>query len=65
MNVVSISEYRGAASSGDRPLACVCGSEWFELQLPGGSGAVTASVDGRITGYAGALVCRDCGSTQK
>jgi uncharacterized protein YbaR (Trm112 family) len=62
-NVASLDDRRAARSA--EVLACTCGSEWFRLvghdnQPP----AVTLNADRSITGYAGVLVCNDCGRTQ-
>lgn len=65
MTVVDLSSRRPA--SADDPATCACGSAWWVLKGPSdfdrlGNGAVTATTTGRITGYAGALVCLECGA---
>ena len=47
---------------------CVCGSGWFELALPDDlpeeatcGPAVCIDTNGLVTGYAGKLVCLECG----
>lgn len=62
-DVISLADRRAASAGDDR--RCVCGSEWFDLQGHGDRApAVTVSSEGRITGYAGSLSCRDCGRMQ-
>lgn len=59
-NVVELGARRPASSSD--PLVCACGSHWFDLRLDEDApGAVTLSVGGSVTGYAGVPVCRECG----
>lgn len=47
--------------------SCVCGNAWFELSVPDEAEgaevgpAVCIDMDGNISGYAGKLVCIDCG----
>lgn len=42
--------------------ACAgCGGQWFALRREGGEPVVCLNGDGRISGYAGTLVCDDCG----
>lgn len=61
--VASLADRRAARSSDT--LACVCGSEWFRLLgRDGQPPAVTLDADRSVTGYAGTLVCNDCGRTQ-
>lgn len=58
--VVNLDDRRPASS--EAALVCVCGSSWFNLLLPDGSaGGINLAIDGHVTGYAGAPVCRDCG----
>ncbi len=51
-------------------VSCECGSSWFRLEgRPGDPdflkhGAVTIDGTGRITGYAGAIVCIECEQTR-
>ena len=63
-NVVSLDDRRAPASA--QPMVCRdCGGQWFELRLDEGPGAVTLNLEGSVTGYAGKVVCRDCGTTQQ
>lgn len=47
--------------------SCGCGNAWFELAVPDDAEncevgpAVCIDVDGNISGYAGKLVCIECG----
>lgn len=64
--ILSLDEARARTHS-DGPARCACGSEWFLLRgrptdpEVAAAGAVTLSAEGRVTGYAGAPVCADCG----
>lgn len=48
--------------------SCICGGAWFELALPDDAEgtdcppAVCIDVEGNINGYAGKLVCIECGT---
>lgn len=58
---------RSAAQPGSTPAACACGCEWFALRGgpaapdPDSAGFVTMTVNGSITGFAGQIVCSECG----
>lgn len=58
-NVVPLADRRSPSQTD--ALVCSCGSEWFEISMPSGAGAFTLAADGRVTGYAGTVRCRECG----
>ncbi len=42
---------------------CVCGGAWFALAAPDGEegpGVVSIDTEGKVTGWAGELVCAQC-----
>lgn len=65
--VLDLAAYR-SARSGEAAARCACGAEWFVLRGRTSDpeaiahGAVTISADGSVTGYAGSLVCAECGT---
>lgn len=61
--VANLEEWR-VLSAGKDNVVCVCGSMWFDLvaHIDGGAAGVTVMKDGSIAGYAGTLVCRECGT---
>lgn len=46
----------------DRPAACQCGEQWFELRREGAPGLVAVTEAGVVSGYAGVLLCGSCGT---
>lgn len=63
-DVISLVDRRAAGSAD--VTACRCGSTWFRLLGHDGEPpAVTMDGAGRITGYAGVLVCNACNESGK
>lgn len=67
MTLIAFPAERRQRQSDER--TCVCGSTWFRLERTnlGGDrtgGVVNVTVDGRIVGWSGDLVCNDCGKHQ-
>lgn len=67
MTLIAFPAARVQQQSGE--LTCVCGSTWFRLERTNLEGERTGGVvnvarDGRIVGYAGELICNDCGKHQ-
>ncbi|MFI1840504.1 hypothetical protein ACH439_00120 [Streptomyces microflavus] len=61
--VVDLAARRPATSAETSEAStCTCGSGWFELRSPSGSGAVCMNEDGTITGFSGEPHCVECGT---
>lgn len=43
-------------------VACVCGSVWFDLVVPDGTGSVTLNKRGAVVAYEGTPHCAECGT---
>ena len=63
-SVIQLQQYRETHEE-EGPRTCECGSVWFELVVHQGGemlpGAVMLNAEGKVTGWMGELVCRECG----